>query len=77
MTWRFYEVELDRIRSFFGVHKIIDRGDGVRVLQHGTTIHGAERLIDIEAGPGVKPLPLTYFHAKSRHRADHRGCACA
>jgi hypothetical protein len=65
MVWRFYEVELDRVRSFFGVHKIIDRGDGVRVLQHGTTIHGAERLIDIEAGPAVKPLPLTYFHAKS------------
>ncbi len=65
MTWRFYEVERDRVRSFFGVHKIIDRGDGVRVLQHGTTIHGAERLIDIEAGPGIRPLPLTYFHAKS------------
>jgi hypothetical protein len=65
MTWRFYEVERERVRSFFGVHKIIDRGDGVRVLQHGTTIHGAERLIDIEAGPGIQPLPLTYFHAKS------------
>lgn len=65
MVWRFYEVELDRVRSFFGVHKIVDRGDGVRVLQHGTTLHGAERLIDIEAGPGVRPLPLTYFHAKS------------
>jgi hypothetical protein len=65
MGWRFYEVDLDRVRSFFGVHKIVDRGDGVRVLQHGTTIHGAERLSDIEAGPGVRPLPLTYFHANA------------
>ena len=23
MVWRFYEVELDRVRSFFGVHKIV------------------------------------------------------
>src|SRR5215510_6323370 len=65
MVWRFYEVDLDRVRSFFGVHKIVDRGDGVRVLQHGTTIHGAERLVDIEAGPGTRPLPLTYFHANA------------
>jgi hypothetical protein len=65
MVWRFYEVDLDRVRSFFGVHKIVDRGDGVRVLQHGTTIHGAERLSDIEAGPAVRPLPLTYFHANA------------
>lgn len=65
MVWRFYEVELDRVRSFFGVHKVVDRADGVRVLQHGTTIHGAERMIDIEAGPDVRPVPLTYFHANS------------
>ncbi len=65
MVWRFYEVEFDRVRSFFGVHKVVDRADGVRVLQHGTTIHGAERMIDIEAGSGVRPLPLTYFHADS------------
>jgi hypothetical protein len=65
MVWRFYEVDLDRVRSFFGVHKIVDRGDGIRVLQHGTTIHGAEQLSDIEAGAGVRPLPLTYFHANA------------
>jgi len=65
MVWRFYEVDFDRVRSFFGVHKIVDRADGVRTLQHGTTIHGAERLADIELGPAVKPLPLTYFHAGS------------
>ncbi len=65
MVWRFYEVERDRVRSFFGVHKVVDRADGVRVLQHGTTIHGAEHLADVQAGPGVRPQPLTYFHAGS------------
>jgi hypothetical protein len=65
MGWRFYEVDLDRVRSFFGVHKLVDRTDGIRVLQHGTTIHGAERLSDIEAGPQTRPLPLTYFHDKA------------
>jgi hypothetical protein len=63
--WRFYEVERDRVRSFFGVHKVVDRADGIRVLQHGTTIHGAQRLADVEAGPTVRPLPLTYFHDKA------------
>jgi hypothetical protein len=65
MVWRFYEVEFDRVRSFFGVHKVVDRADGVRVLQHGTTIHGAERISDVAAGPSVRPEPLTYFHAGS------------
>ncbi|MFL6797324.1 MAG: fused MFS/spermidine synthase [Xanthobacteraceae bacterium] len=65
MVWRFYEVDLDHVRSFFGVHKLVDRADGIRVLQHGTTIHGAERLVDIEAGPQVRPQPLTYFHERA------------
>jgi hypothetical protein len=65
LVFRCYETELERVRSFFGVHKIVDRGDGYRVLQHGTTIHGAERWVDIEAGPVVRPLPLAYFHANS------------
>jgi hypothetical protein len=65
LVFRCYETEFERVRSFFGVHKVVDRGDGYRVLQHGTTIHGAERWEDIEAGPGVRPLPLAYFHAGS------------
>src|SRR5262245_9127120 len=65
MVWRFYEVDLDRVRSFFGVHKLVDRGDGIRVLQHGTTIHGAELLSDIAAGPDTRPQPLTYFHERA------------
>jgi hypothetical protein len=37
-----------------------------RVLMHGTTIHGAERMADIAAFPGDRtPEPLTYYHANS------------
>jgi hypothetical protein len=33
------------LRSFFGVHKISESDDGnYRILMHGTTIHGAERI---------------------------------
>ena len=57
----------DTVRSFFGVHKIIDTSDGrFRVLQHGTTIHGAQKLRepDGRAADG-RPEPLTYYHALS------------
>ena len=51
-------------RSFFGVHKVVESADGrFRVLYHGTTIHGAQRIRD-EAGAPVsgRPEPLTYYH---------------
>jgi hypothetical protein len=56
----------ESVRNFFGVHKIYDTADGYRILLHGTTIHGAEALGD-EDDPalGVKPVPLTYYHANS------------
>ncbi len=50
-------------RSFFGVHKVHDSDDGqYRLLQHGTTTHGAQRIRD-EAGKQVtgRPEPLTYY----------------
>jgi spermidine synthase len=51
-------------RSFFGVHKVVDTADGTyRLLFHGTTIHGAER---IRAAAGqtlpARPEPLTYYY---------------
>lgn len=47
-------------RGFFGVHKISETDDGkFRVLSHGTTIHGAQRLEVDHAEP---PEPLTYYH---------------
>jgi hypothetical protein len=63
------------LRSFFGVHKISESADGnYRILMHGTTIHGAERITepeeeeDDDKDPGeaerataARPVPLTYY----------------
>ncbi|HVL70398.1 MAG TPA: fused MFS/spermidine synthase [Beijerinckiaceae bacterium] len=65
-----YPVEggrFESVRSFFGVHKIQETPDlRHRVLMHGTTIHGAQKIRD-EAGRPVagRPEPLTYYHAES------------
>ena len=33
------------MRSFFGVHQVVETGDNHhRLLYHGTTLHGAERI---------------------------------
>lgn len=70
MLGRVYEPDAGRhqtVRSFFGVLKVLQTvDDKFRVLMHGTTIHGAERMTDIAAGPGeARPEPLTYYHANS------------
>jgi hypothetical protein len=70
MLARLYEPDAGRyqtVRSFFGVLKVMQTTDDkFRVLMHGTTIHGAERMADIEAFPGDRtPEPLTYYHANS------------
>jgi hypothetical protein len=55
---------IETSRSFFGVHQVIDTADGLyRVLMHGTTIHGAERLRD-DNGAELRgrPEPLTYYY---------------
>lgn len=50
------------IRSFFGVNSIYDTVDKrFRILQHGSTIHGAEELSDGKLVDG-RPKPLTYYH---------------
>ena len=52
---------IDRVfsdRSFFGVHQVYDR-DGIRTYSNGTTIHGAQRLADLDA---ARPTPLSYYH---------------
>jgi hypothetical protein len=51
------------VRNFFGVHRVMDTEDGkYRMLFHGTTLHGAQRVKD-DAGNSVtgKPGPLTYY----------------
>jgi hypothetical protein len=56
-------------RSFFGVHKIYETtsgGIGVRVLMHGTTIHGAQLIENVvlqrERG---RPSTISYFGPQS------------
>jgi hypothetical protein len=55
------------VRSFFGVHKILDvPGGEYRVLMHGTTIHGAQRIRDAEGNPiSGPPEPITYYTKNS------------
>ena len=51
-----------RDRSFFGVVSTrLTEGESIRLLVHGTTVHGAERMADVEAG--VRPAPITYYDA--------------
>jgi predicted O-methyltransferase YrrM len=73
---------IEMTRSFFGVHQVIETADGVyRVLMHGTTMHGAERLRG-ESGDELagRPEPLTYYYfggpisdAIEAARAAHSG----
>ena len=52
------------VRSFFGVHQVVETADGThRLLFHGTTIHGAERVRDPSGRPPIdRPVPLTYYY---------------
>jgi len=52
------------VRSFFGVHKVADSEDGrFRVLSHGTTLHGAERIRDQDGKPvSGRPDILMYYY---------------
>ena len=49
------------VRSFFGVNQVVETTDGrYRLLYHGTTLHGVERIADSAAGS--TPEPLTYYY---------------
>jgi hypothetical protein len=52
------------VRSFFGVHKIVTNSDGAyRVLMHGTTIHGAQKLLNADGTPVEgRPEMITYYN---------------
>ncbi len=52
------------VRSFFGVHKVVESADGrFRVLSHGTTLHGAERIRDANGNPvSGRPDILMYYY---------------
>lgn len=53
-----------QVRSFFGVHRVVeDRTGRVRLLLHGTTLHGAERVRNADGTPVTgRPVPATYFY---------------
>jgi hypothetical protein len=52
---------IETLRSFFGVHQVVETADNRhRLLYHGTTLHGAERIGG--AASGAPPEPLTYFY---------------
>jgi len=52
-------------RSYFGVYRVIQSGDGqFNVLQHGTTLHGAQRIRDRHGKPVADINPATYYHAR-------------
>lgn len=55
---------VDTVRSFFGVHKIVVTPSGkYHVLMHGTTIHGAERVLNDDGTPvSGRPEPISYYH---------------
>ncbi len=57
--------KVETVRSFFGVHKIVTNADGAyRVLMHGTTIHGAQKLLNPD-GTAVhgRPEMITYYNS--------------
>jgi hypothetical protein len=54
---------VETVRSFFGVHKIVVTASGqYHVLMHGTTIHGAERVLNNDGTPITgRPEPISYY----------------
>jgi hypothetical protein len=52
------------VRSFFGVHKISESLDGrFRLLSHGTTLHGGQRIRDLDGKPITgRPEPIMYYY---------------
>jgi len=55
---------IEQTRSFFGVHRVVETITGThRILVHGNTIHGAERVRDADGTPiHGRPEPLTYYY---------------
>jgi hypothetical protein len=56
----------DSERSFFGTHRVAMSSDGkVRILMHGTTLHGADRLVAEDGSSIERPVPMAYYHPQS------------
>ena len=53
-------------RSYFGVYRVIVSGDGqFNVLEHGTTLHGAQRVRGEDGEPVADITPVTYYYPQS------------
>jgi hypothetical protein len=53
-------------RSYFGVYRVIQSEDAqFNVLQHGTTLHGAQRIRDASGRTVASTTPATYYHPQS------------
>ena len=53
-------------RSFFGTVRVAETPDGQhRLMLHGTTMHGAERIRTKDGTPVAQPAPGTYYHIGS------------
>ncbi|MEZ5844472.1 MAG: fused MFS/spermidine synthase [Hyphomicrobiaceae bacterium] len=51
-------------RSFFGVIRVNTTADNqFRLMVHGTTVHGGQRLADESGKPLAAPTPITYYYA--------------
>jgi len=58
------EKVIARMRSFYGVYKVVDLPPGkFRALYHGTIVHGGEQIRDDSGKPFEgRPQPLTYYY---------------
>jgi hypothetical protein len=62
--WQPGQTCMETTRSFFGVHKITESADGkYRLLLHGTTIHGADKIRNDDGSLVTgKAEPLAYYY---------------
>jgi len=58
---------VETVRSFFGVHKIVATTDGrYHLLMHGTTVHGAEKVLNDDGTPVTgRPEAILYYYKES------------
>ena len=66
-------------RSFFGVYRVHPSADGAyKILIHGTTLHGAQRLFDDDGKPVDDTTPTTYYYpAAPSARPSPSGARCS
>ena len=59
-----FQSTIFRARSFYGAYKVTELNNGqFRVLYHGTTAHGSERIRENTGDPVTsRPEPLTYYY---------------